>query len=322
MTKPADGSAMTRRSLLTGGTALALAPFRAAFAAEVTHKVLGQDRGHVALVNEKGEIEWEAPCRGTTHDISLLRGDNVLIQTRASNVVEMNRKGETVWQWDAKPKAGYDGRVEIHAFQRLPNDVTMIAESGNRRIIEVNKAGEIIHELPLTVENPDPHRDTRMVRKIRNGNYLACHEGDGTVREYDKTGKVVWSYKLDLNNQPRVGGHDGHGTEVFGAIRRRNGNTLIAGGNNNRVIEVDKEGKVVWSVEREELPGIRLYWVTTLQELPNGNLVIGNCHAGPDNPQLIEVTRDKKVVWTFKNHQIFGNDLACAQIVGVRGVNR
>jgi hypothetical protein len=37
---------------------------------------------------------------------------------------------------------------------------------------------------------------------------------------------------------------------------------------------------------------------------------------------LIEVTREKKVVWTFKNHQIFGNDLAAAQVVGVRGVNR
>lgn len=322
MTKPTAGSAMTRRSLLTGGTALALSPLRAVFAQTVSHKVLGQDRGHVALVNEKGEIEWEAPCPGTTHDMSLLPNGNILLQTSGSNVVEINRKGETVWSWEGKPKAGYNGRVEIHAFQRLPKDVTMIAESGNNRIIEVDKEGKIVHELPLTIESTDPHRGTRMVRKLKSGSYLACHEGDGMVREYDKTGKVIWSYKLDLNNQPRTPNHDGHGIEVFGAIRRTNGNTLIAGGNNNRVLEVDKDGKVVWSVEREELPGIRLCWVTTLQELPNGNLIFGNCHAGPDNPQLIEVTRDKKVVWTFKNHQIFGNDLAVAQVVGVRGVNR
>ena len=41
--------------------------------------------------------------------------------------------------------------------------------------------------------------------------------------------------------------------------------------------------------------------MTTLHVLPNGNLIVGNCHAGPDNPQLFEVTRDKKVVWTFKD---------------------
>jgi hypothetical protein len=59
--------------------------------------------------------------------------------------------------------------------------------------------------------------------------------------------------------------------------------------------------------------------VTTLHVLPNGNVVIGNCHAGPDNPQLIEVTRDKKVVWTFKDFKTFGNNLAAAQVLGVEG---
>ena len=48
----------------------------------------------------------------------------------------------------------------------------------------------------------------------------------------------------------------------------------------------------------------------TLQPLPNGNLIFGNCHAGPDNPQIIEVTRDKKVVWSFKDFQRFGNALS------------
>jgi len=53
--------------------------------------------------------------------------------------------------------------------------------------------------------------------------------------------------------------------------------------------------------------------------LPNGNLIVGNCHAGTDNPQLFEVTRDKKVVWTFKDHKTFGNDMAAAQVLGVKG---
>jgi hypothetical protein len=83
---------------------------------------------------------------------------------------------------------------------------------------------------------------------------------------------------------------------VFGALRLPGGNTLIAGGNNNRVLEVSPEGKVVWSVGQDEPPGVRLAWVTTLQVLPGGNIVVGNCHAGPDRPKLVEVTRDRKVV--------------------------
>lgn len=287
-------------------------------AAEPAYRVLAQDKGRVVIVNAKGELEWEAPC-GHAHDIAALANGNFLLHTGPATVSEMTPAKKIVWQYEAKPKAGYKGRVEVHAFQRLDDGLTMVAESGNKRIVEVDREGKIVNEIALTVNKPDPHRDTRLVRKIANGNYLVCHEGDGMVREYDSAGKVVWSYTLDLAGRPRTPGHDGHGVEVFGAIRRDNGNTIIAGGNNNRVIEVDKDGKIVWSVDHDELPGIRLAWVTTLQLLPNGNLIVGNCHAGEKNPQLFEVTRDKKVVWTFRDFKHLGNDVAAAQVLGIEG---
>ncbi len=289
-----------------------------AFAADPpNYRVLAQDKNHVAIVGTDGKVEWEVECKYNSHDIHLLPNGNLLLHTAAATVTEMTPKKEVVWKYTAKPKEGYKGGIEIHAFQRLADGNTMVAESGNRRIVEVDKDGKIVKEVPLTVKNPDPHRDTRMVRKLDTGNYLVCHEGDGCVREYDDKGKVVWEYKLDLNGRPRSPGHgpEGHGTEVYGAIRLKNGNTMIAGGNNNRVLEVDKDGKVVWSIDQKELPGITLAWVTTLQVLPNGNLIVGNCHGGPDNPQLFEVTREKKVVWTFKNHDIFGNNCAAHQVL-------
>jgi len=52
--------------------------------------------------------------------------------------------------------------------------------------------------------------------------------------------------------------------------------------------------------------------------LPNGNIVFGNTHAGPDNPQLIEVTRDKKVVWTLDNWKVFGNDLCAVWLMDAK----
>ena len=289
-------------------------------AAEPAYRVLAQDKGRVAIVNAKGEIDWEAPC-GHSHDISMLPNGNLLLHTGPATVSEMTPEKKIIWKYEARPKAGYTGRVEVHAFQRLDNGLTMVAESGNRRLVEVDTDGKIVHEVPLTVNKPDPHRDTRLARKLANGHYLVCHEGDGTVREYDAKGKVVWSYTLDLAGRPEAPGHgpEGHGTSLFGAVRRSNGNTIIAGGNNNRVIEVTPKGEIVWSIGHDELPGIRLAWVTTLQLLENGNLIVGNCHAGAANPQMFEVTRDKKVVWTFKDFKNFGNNLAAGQVFGAKG---
>jgi hypothetical protein len=285
------------------------------------YRVLAQEKGHVAIVNSDGKVDWEVPCPYNSHDIALLPDGNFLLHTGVATVVEMTPEKKVVWKYESKPKPGYKGPIEVHAFQRLDNGLTMIAESGNGRIIEVDKDGKIVHEMPLTLNYPSPHRDTRLVRKLANGHYLVCHEGDGVVREYEPDGKVVWSYQLDLAGRPRSPGHgpEGHGTEVFGAIRRPNGNTIIAGGNNNRVIEVDHDGKIVWSIEHDELPGITLAWVTTLELLPNGNLIVGNCHATEANPQLFEVTRDKKVVWTFKDFKTFGNNVAAAMVLGIEG---
>jgi hypothetical protein len=307
-------------------TALSLVVFASSslFAADPPgHRLLAADRekGHVCILSADGKVEWEFPNKHDVHDLWLLPNGNVLTHTSPTNVVEVNPKKEIVWKYEAKPKAGYTGRVEIHAFQRLADGNTMVAESGNARIVEVDKDAKIVKVIPLTVKNPNAHSDTRMVRKLENGNYLVCHERDGCVREYDGTGKVVWEYALDLNGRPRSNGHgpEGHGTEVYGAVRLANGNTLISGGNNNRVLEVTPEKKIVWQVDQKELPGITLAWVTSLHVLPNGNIIVGNCHAGPDNPQLIELTREKKVVWTFKDFKTFGNNLASAHILGVEG---
>ena len=311
----------TTVSTLVAGLVLAAISSAATADERPSYRVLGSDRGEVAIVGPTGDVSWKVGNPSEVHDLAMLPNGNVMFTTTGPKVVEMTPEKEIVWSFESKPTGTNKGRVEVHAFQRLPDGRTMIAESGNRRIIEVDRAGEIVKEVPLTVDHPDAHRDTRLARKLADGHYLVCHEGDGKVREYDDAGKVVWSYALDLGGRPRAPGHgtEGHGNEVFGALRLPTGNTLIATGNGNRVIEVRPDGEVVWTLGHDELPGIRLAWVTTLQVLPGGNIIVGNCHAGPENPQLFEVTRDKKVVWTFKDFTTFGNGLAAAQVLGVEG---
>jgi hypothetical protein len=290
----------------------------------ITHRILGADKGHVAIVETDGRVLWEYACRGTPHDLTLLDNGNVLFINADSEVVEVSPAKEVVWRYKPQPTSADVKKIEVHAVQRLADGKTLVAETGNRRLVEVNQKAEIVLIVPLTIDKPHPHRDTRLARKLASGNYLVCHEGDSKVREYDPSGKVVWTYELDLAGRPRSPGHgvEGHGAEVYGAIRLPNGNTLIACGNGNRVIEVDPAGKTVWSVEQNELPGIQLAWVTTLHALPNGNVIFGNCHAGEANPQVVEVTRDKKVVWTFKNFETFDNSLAAVHVIDAKGAIR
>ena len=288
------------------------------------HRLLAADSStrRIAIVGADGKIEWQQKV-GDLHDLHVLPNGNLLFQRSFQHVVEVDPKTDhTVWEYDAGRMNGNEGkRVEVHAFQRLRNGDTMIVESGPARILEVDTAGQVKREIKLKVNNPNAHSDTRLARKLDNGHYLVSHERDGAIREYNRKGEVVWEYAIPLfDKQPRGGhGPEAFGNQAFSALRLRNGNTLIGNGNGHSILEVTPSKDIVWSLHQNDLPGITLAWVTTLQVLPNGNIVFGNCHAGPENPQIIEITRDKKVVWTFKDFTNFGNSLTNSIVLDVKG---
>jgi outer membrane protein assembly factor BamB len=286
----------------------------------VTHRLLVADYSthRIAIIAADGKTEWEHKI-GDLHDLHYLPTGNVLFQTSWTHLVEVDpRTDKIVWQYDAASSNGNTGkRVEVHAFQRLADGVTMIAESGPSRIIEVDRVGKLLRQIKLKIHRPNPHTDTRLARKLADDHYLVCHEGDGAVREYDGAGAVVWEYEVPLFGQkPRPGhGPEGFGNSCFAALRLPNGNTLISTGNGHSVIEVTPAKEVVWSLKQGNLEGIKLGWVTTLQVLPNGHIVFGNCHAGKEQPQIIEVTRDRNVVWSFRDFQRFGNATANSHVL-------
>jgi hypothetical protein len=163
-----------------------------------------------------------------------------------------------------------------------------------------------------------------MAHQLNNGHYLLAHEKEGRVTEYDHDGTVVWDYNVPMFDKDSRGGHgpEAFGNQVYNALRLKNGNTLIATGNGHSVLEVTPSKEIVWQIHQNDLPGITLAWVTTLEVLTSGNILIGNCHPGPENPQLIEVTRDKEVVWMFRDFDILGNSVAVSATVGIDDVIR
>ncbi len=286
------------------------------------HRLVIQGNNRLAVVAD-GTIEWEMPWGGI-HDVHVLASGNILVQQGKDRVVEIDRQSrKVIWTYDSATANGNQGkRVEVHAFQPLADDRLMIAESGSARIIEIDRSGKLLHEVRLKVEHPNPHTDTRLARKLASGNYLVCHEGDGVVREYDPTGKVVWEYEVPLFGREPKGGHgpEGFGNKAFSAVRLSSGNTLIGTGNGHGVLEVTPDKAIVWQIQQSDLKGITLAWVTTLEVLPSGNYLIGNCHAGPDNPVLIELEpKTKRVVWQFDGFQQFGNSVSNTLALDVLG---
>ncbi len=293
----------------------------AVFAGGQPRRILAADasKGRVALLREiaigRPEVLWERPVQAL-HDLQWLAETGgghgrVLVQESWTRIVEVDtRTNETLWSYDARPKNGE--RVEIHSFQRLGDGTTMVAESGRGRVAFVGSDGEVVEAFDLTLDQPDPHHDTRLVRATPSGTFLVAHERDGVVREYDRKGSVVWTFDVPLFDQERAPGHgpEAHGDQCFQALRCEDGDTLITTGNGSSLLRVSPEGAVRWRRSSADLDGIQLAWVTTVQELGNGNLILGNCHAGEQQPQALELRPDGAVEWVFRDFERFGNGLS------------
>jgi len=56
----------------------------------------------------------------------------------------------------------------------------------------------------------------------------------------------------------------------------------------------------------KDAPELNLTWIGSLQKLKNGNYVVSNFLRGQEGKgaHAFEVTRDKRVVWTFADHKL------------------
>lgn len=258
-------------------------------------------QGKVFIVSADGKAEWEYKAE-SCNDLWVLPNGNLLFNT-GYGVQEVTRDKKVVFD--------YQSKSEIYACQRLANGNTFVGECNAGRFLEVNPEGRIVKEVKILPEGKDGgHGYIRNARVLANGNYLAAHYGAHVVKEYDPEGKVVLEIKAP------GGPHS--------CIRLPDGNTLIACGDQkggSRVIEVDKGGKIVWQVTSEDLPGISLKFMSGLQRLPNGNTVMSNWlgHGQLGKaPHVIEVTPDKKVVWTFADHKTM-KTISSIQLLDVPG---
>jgi outer membrane protein assembly factor BamB len=245
-----------------------------------------------AILSNDGKPLWSYPA-GTRDGFVLPNGNLLLALAKNKDypggaVVEVTRENKIVFEFKGT-------QSEVNTAQLLPNGNIMLTEAGAKpRLLEVTRDGKIAVEVPLQCQNTNHHMESRMARKLANGNYLVPQLLDKVVREYTPEGKIVWEFKTPV--EPKD-------SWPFTAIRLPDGNTLVTLTHGNTVVEVDASAKIVWQLTNADLPAPLLKDPCGAQRLPNGNTVIASYGAGDQKVKLLEVTRDKKVVWTFEREK-------------------
>ena len=147
--------------------------------------------------------------------------------------------------------------------ERLANGNTLIADMDNQRVIEVNSDGTIVWKKTGLKSPVDAER-------LANGNTLIAEWAIGLI-EVDESGATVWEITGLAATQ--------------GVERLANGNTLIAGLLYG-VIEINSLGTIIW--EKTGLAG-----PVDAKRLANGNTLIVDTW----DDRVIEVDVSKSVVW-------------------------
>lgn len=269
----------------------------------------GESYNKMFLINN-GKIIWTYSTGGGNEydDIWMLSNGNILF-SRMQYVAEVTPDKKVVWRYDCPTG------TEVHCCQPIGMDKVLFIRNGTPpKLMVVNiKSGktEVEHELPYDKSLP-VHPQFRRVRYTAQGTYLCPFLNMHQIIEYDKNFNPVWTF--GTNDMPA-----GMKFSPWAAIRLKNGNTLVTSESGKAELEISPDKKIVWSLVPDDLPEQYRYSGTqTCTRLANGNTIVCS-HAKPGNPQLVEVTPDKKVVWVLEDYKDLGPATA-VQILDDPGV--
>ena len=163
---------------------------------------------------------------------------------------------KVVWQYESPE------RTEVHGCQPLPDGNVMVVECGTRRLIEVDRNGKIAREISVPLKTNNTHDQLRGCRRTLDRRYLICAKGDRKILEMTADGKVTREIKTP---------GDPHEVREL-----PNGNLLIACGEGEALLELDRAGNAVWKLGTEEVPNNPLRLISGFQRLPDGHTIVIN----------------------------------------------
>lgn len=203
-------------------------------------------------------------------DVKLLDDGNVLVafgcnpeQTALGDLVAIfSPNGDLI-------REIHSGKCGIHTVEIMPDGSYLISEKDDGEVARLTTNGEKVWTFRgagLSCFRPN---DAILAK---NGNYLIS-DACGKLLEVSSEGKILWTFALD----DTIHFHDVDELE--------SGNLLFCISGKNRVVEIDKTGKVVWEYN------IDLDWPRNVERLKNGNTLI------TDKNKCIELDKNFTIVW-------------------------
>lgn len=243
--------------------------------------ILGAD-GQFLVKNSDGGTLKKIKVGGVIHDLSVLENGHILY-ANGDHVKEIDLEGNTYFEYIPKNVQGGG----VYATERLKNGETLVAENSTGRILFLDPKANIIHAIQTLDYTPKAHHNLRLARSVKNGNVLVCHSGKNLVREYTRTGKVIWS-----KSTPKT---------AFKAIRLENGNTLIS--SLDTLTEYTHSGEIAWQLKCKDFNDFFIQNITGFKLMPNNCLLMGCYHPHEKNNQgqsaILIDKKTKRVLWRY-----------------------
>jgi hypothetical protein len=205
--------------------------------------VIAELEGRVWEAGPDGTPRWEFKNASRPIDARFLPGGRVLIAEHGANrVTERDHKGTILWEQVLTSQPVI--------CQRLPNGNTFIATY--QALMEVQPDKTVVYTHP-TRNGMIYHAE-----KLRDGRFVYVTSGN-TIIELDAEGKET----------RRISTTSAGTTTGWASVERLvNGNFLVALYSNNKVVELDGAGKVIWECKASN-PG-------HATRLRNGNTLVAN----------------------------------------------
>ena len=222
------------------------------------------DQGKVMELGADNQPRWQIDNLIFPLDVQYLPGDRVLVaEYHANRITERNIKGEVLWQ-----KRVNGGPL---VAQRLANGNTFIITDS--QMVEYDRADKEVLAIAM------PEKRILKGAKLPNGE-IACLTSDARVVRFDAQGKELFAFPVPL------------GMRLYGGRIHMlpSGRVLIPHHSENKVVEYDGQGKIVWEVAIEQpVAAVRL---------PGGNTLVTTMQ-----PQTgaVEFDRAGKEIWRYRN---------------------
>jgi hypothetical protein len=188
-------------------------------------------------------------------------------------------------------KRGIPGNLELPlSVERLPNGNILITDGGDEagfgsEVLEVDPGGNIVWQFDDSGRLKFAHSSRRMP----NGNTLITDTTNSRLVEVTLEKKIILTSDQWGRGKGRLsdGSHLHYPNEAF---ELADGTFLVTDRNNDRCLQVSREGKVLWSFGENEL-----HHPHNANPLPNGNILVSDS----DRNRVLEVNRRKEIVWSY-----------------------